>query len=734
MFGLIRSYSFISMIAILAGLSAGISTPTPAQAQDQDQDQGSVLEEVIVTAQRREESLQDVPISISVFNADSMRFKQMVGLEEIAERTPNFVMTSVNPAEPNFYIRGIGTEGLNSNAAGDASVVMFVDGVYVGRAGGSNLDMFDLERVEVLRGPQGTLFGKNAVGGLVHLVTAKPTDELQSRLQVTIGDYDRLDFRGMVTGPLSETVSGKLAFSSRTRDGFILNETTGNYTHNENIQSVRGALRFVPNDEVEVLITADLAQQDESGRPRTNLCDTSQNDGIRCVGINPDPFIVNAVTDGHLDRDVWGIAAEVNWQTGIGMFTSITARREADFDFEDAFFSNPVTSTTIESINRNVESSNQFTQEFRLANTSMDDRLNWVAGFYYLNENVERDEMLDQRFGALAPFLVGVASWPQDVKTKSYALFAQFTYSITDKFNLTVGGRQTWEKKDVVLGAELISGGSPPPYQGDYSISASEDWSEFTPKFVLDYFVNDSVMLYGSISSGFKSGGFQGTASTPVVAATPYNPETAWSYEIGGKTQWFDNRLRANFALFSIDHKDLQVSELIPACCIVIGNAASAEIEGFELELVTVPVEGLELSGGYSYLDATFKDFSEGATADNTGNTLPRSPENKLNLAAQYEWSLGGLGTARAGIDWSYSDMFFFEASNTPNEVQDSYDIWNARIAFSNSSDNWQLTFWGKNLGDELVKTHSVAFAFYGQELVIYQPPRTYGVTLAWKY
>lgn len=692
------------------------------------------LEEVVITAQKREQSLQDVPIAITAFDAESMRANAIVGLSEIAERTPGFVMTSVNPAEANLYIRGIGTEGLNSNAAGDGSVVMFVDGVYVGRAGGSNMDLFDLERVEVLRGPQGTLFGKNAVGGLVHLVTAKPTEDLQARLQTTIGNLNRTDIRGMVSGPISDNFFGKLAYSSRTRDGFISNETTGNKVYDENSQSVRAALRYVPDGyDLEVTISADLAQQREAGRPRTNLCDTSNAGGAHCVGINPDEFVVNSVTDGHLDRDVSGVTAEINWGTSFGTITSISAYRQAEVDFEDAFFSNPVTSSTIESINRNVEESSQFTEELRLASTAFDNRLDWVVGLYYLTEDVSRNEMLDQHFGALAPFLVGEVSFPQGVTTTSYAIFAQGSYEIVEDLTLTVGARQTWEKKEVELGAVLLSGSNPPPFTTPYNVNAEESWGEFTPKFVLDYAARDNLMLYASAARGFKSGGFQGTASTPESAVVPYDPETAWSYELGAKTQWFDNRLRVNAAAFYTDHEDLQLTELIPACCVVVGNAANAEIKGVELEFQVVPTEGLDISGSYSYLDAKFADFASGATVDNSGNTLPRSPQNKLNLAVLYQWPLATLGTASVRVDWSYQDEMFFEASNTPNEVQDSYDTLNARVALKGAGENWELALWGKNLGDELIKSHIVAFPLYGQELVMYQPPRTWGLSVSWK-
>lgn len=694
----------------------------------------SGLDTITVTAQKREQDLQKTSVAVTAFEAEDIRFNNLISLTEIAERTPGLVVTEVNPAEPNFYIRGIGTEGLSSNAGGDASVVMFIDGVYVGRGGGSNLDLFDLERIEVLRGPQGTLFGKNAVGGLIHVISARPTEDYTARLQATVGNFDRIDVRGMASGPIADKVFFKLAFSSRNRDGFIFNETTGNFVQDEDSIGGRAALRFVPNDDLEILITADVTRERAAGRPRTNLCDPLFNDGVHCIGVvNPDPRIVNAVTDGFLNRDVFGITGEVNWDTGIGTFTSITAYRDADFDFEDAFFSTPVTTETIESINRNIENSYQISQELRLASTAFNDRLNWVVGLYFLKESVKRDELLDQRFGALSPVLEGIASFPQDVETKSYAIFGQASYEVVDRLTLTIGLRQTWEEKDARLQGILVSGIRPPPLAVPYDITASANWSAFTPKFVIEYEANDNAFFYVSASRGFKSGGFQGTAPTGDIAEVPYDPEFAWSYEIGAKTTWFDNRLRLNVAAFYTDHEDLQVSELIAGDRIVIGNAASAEIYGVEVEFQARPFEGLELNGSYAYLHAEFSDFAEGATQDNTGNTLPRSPRHQINLGLQYAWSLGNAGFLVARVDWTYQSRIFFEASNTPLEVQDAYDIWNARLAWQSVDEHWEVALWGKNLGNDLIKTHIVAFAPFAQELALFNAPRTYGVSVTWR-
>lgn len=691
------------------------------------------IQTVVVTAQKTEQNLQKVPVAVTAFGAADLAKNSIINLKEIAQRTPGFTASEVSPAEPNYYIRGIGTEGIDSNAAGDPSVAMFIDGVYVARGGGSNLDLFDLERVEVLRGPQGTLFGKNAAGGLIQIVSRKPSNENWLAVEGTIGDYSRIDLKGSMNAILDDGVYASAAVLSKQRDGFMSNETTGNDVDDENSVGARAALRFTPNDNLDIVISADVTRTREKGRPRDNVCDASVAGGSHCVGVNPDPHVVNSVTDGHLERDVWGGLVEINWQTDIGTITSLTAYRSAEFDFEDAFFSNPVNPPAqIESINRNVEESTQFSQELRLAFDAFDGRLNGVLGAYYLDAQINRIEILDQRFPV--PAATGVAWFPQDVDSTSSALFAQANFEIVPDLTLTAGARVTWESKDAHLQGFKVSGpGNPPPLATPFDIRASESWTAFTPKFGIEWQVTDAAMLYASAARGFKSGGFQGTPGNGASAAIPYNPEYLWSYEIGAKTLWFDDKFRLNVSAFHIDHEDLQVSSLVPLCCVVIGNAAAAEIDGVELEFLALLAEGLEVNGSYSYLDAEFVDFTTGATADYTGNTLPRSPKNKLNLGAQYTFPIENLGEGSIRVDWTTQSKIYFEASNTPLEVQKGYELLDARAGISNEDDSWEVFIWGKNLTDELIKTHIVAFAPYAQILNLYQPPRTYGLTVRWR-
>ena len=327
---------------------------------------------------------------------------------------------------------------------------------------------------------------------------------------------------------------------------------------------------------------------------------------------------------------------EANWTTDLGTITSITAYRQAHFNFEDPFFSNPINPPAqIESINRNIEDSDQISEELRLAFTALDGRLDGIGGLYYLTEQVNRIEILNQIFPA--PAQTGIAWFPQDVDATSTAVFGEVGFHLLDRLELIAGARMTWESKDVNLAGLLIIGpGLPPPLAVPYNVSASEDWDAFTPRFVVEWTVTDEAMVYASAARGFKSGGYQGTAGTGASAATPYDPEYAWSYELGAKSQWFENKVRVNAAAFHVDYEDLQVSSLVPLCCVVIGNAADAEVDGFEIEITGRPLPGLELNSNHTWLNAEFTDFASGATANFSGNTLPRAPENKTNIGAQY--------------------------------------------------------------------------------------------------
>ena len=664
-------------VAVLA--SAASLTPAFAQAD------GEGIETVIVTSQRVAQDLQKVPLSVSAFSAQDLADSHIETLADIAARTPGFTVAQFNPAEPNFTIRGIGSsEGVSQNAGGDPSVVVFQDGVYVGRGGTADIDAYDLERVEVLRGPQGTLFGKNAIGGLIQFITKKPNADPSYSLTGTIGNYDRIDISGHVNVPLTDKLFFSAGASSKTRSGYEFNQTTGNHVNDQNLQTVQGQLRYVPNDDLEIILGVDYTRQDQKGQPRHNICDYAFAGGVHCVGVNPDPRVVNAYTDGYIRRNLTTVRGEVNWTTSLGTVTSITAYRDVKLDFLTPFFSNPVNPPNqIESTEIDHEKNRQFSQEARLAFDAWDKRLDGVVGVYYLNEDNNRIEGLIQDFPA--PSISGTASYPQKVSATSTAVFGQANWHILDTLTATAGVRMTWESKTGDFAGFVVSAPTPtslpPPLSGAYSVHGTKDWQAFTPRFGLEWQAMDNVMLYASASRGYKSGGYQGIAGSAAGAITPYNPEFAWSYEAGAKTLWFDDRLRLNASVYKTDYEDLQVSQLVPLCCVVVGNAASARIYGAELEFLARPLPNWQVDGSYSFLDAQYVSFSPLATVNYSGNSLTRSPKHKFNLGVQYSHSIDDwLATAR--VDFMYSAKYYFD----PEQHRDPdpaglFDVGCARLA-----------------------------------------------------
>ena len=708
-------------MALLAGGQAAAQTTT------------SEVSEVVVTAQRVEENIQTVPIAVTAFSEANLERQSIETLADIALRTPGFSAGQVDPIQSNFAIRGIGSPfGISQNAGGDASVVVFVDGVYAGRGGTPDIDALSLERIEVLRGPQGTLFGKNAVGGLIQFVSRKPSAEPSLRIEGQYGNYDRRTLNARANIPFSDSFFMSVGGSIKLRDGYEFNQTTGNDVNDQDIRSAALALRFLPSDDLDIVLAVDLTDQDQKGNPRDNICDATLRGGIHCVGINPDPRVVNSYIDGYLRRWLQTYRGEVNYTTPYGVLTSITAYRAVTLNFRTPFFANPVNPPNqIESTETDHEKNKQFSQEVRLAFDAIDGRLTGQIGAYYLSEDNTRIEDLQQDFPA--PAITGIATYPQMVTAKSYAIFGQLSFAVTDTITATAGLRQTWEqKRGRFIGLKVSGPGLPPPLSANYDVRGRKSWDALTPRFALDWQATPDALVYASVTRGFKSGGFQGIAGSGVSQSTPYDPEYAWSYEGGAKTRWLDGRLRLNASVFQTDYKDLQFSQLVPLCCVVVGNAATAKIKGFELEFLVAPIEGLQIDGSYSRLHARYTSFANGATANFSGNDLPRSPNDKFNLGAQYSVDLSGW-TAFGRVDYSHQAHMFFEASNIAAQKQEGFINVDARVSLTSPDKRWEVAVWGKNLTDELVATYVTAFAPYRQVLVPYAPPKTYGVTLIWK-
>ncbi len=752
-----------SVVTVLAVIGATNFTAGSVSAQDND----LAIDEIIVTAQKRAENLQQVPIAITAIDGLTIEKARIQTLDDIANRTPGFFIGGAGPVSPELTIRGIGSTDRSSGS--DRSVVVFLDEVYIGRAGGSTFDLFDLERIEVLRGPQGTLFGRNVVGGLIHVVSKKPSADPYAKIQATVGNYDLIETKAVFNAPLSDTVFSKVSFSSRDRDGVNTNIFLNKKIDNINSRNVRGQLKIVPDDSLQVLLSGNYALDDIQGlgfRPLNNA-------GVfGVVGFIPsDNFRdFQSPVEGFLDREIYSFTARVDKEMSIGNFTSISSYRVVDFfqdrDFGVAsdpnFSSEPVINPAAFGFMSRIlidERSETFTQEMRLASHPDSGKLNWLVGAYYLNEKTDRDQERKRNLtlinGAVTsshPF------FEQKNSTSSFAVFGEASFEISDKLEITVGGRQTWDKKTMDLTVtdldplNLFTNSLNPATAVFPSQVTSEKFNSFTPKATITFTPTDNTMAYATVSKGFKSGGFNGLAGEPVASATPFLPETAWNYEIGIKTQLFDNRLQLNLAGFWLDFKDLQLRRrllLIPgnqaSNTIIIANASQARIKGVELETIFKPFPGFTITGNLAYTDAILTDATlksslptldvDGlVTAE--GQKLPRAPEITYFVAGEYEAPIGNGGAVVLRAETRYTDDVFHDLGEPdPGGHQDSYNLVNGSITYIPGEDSaWEFKVWGKNILNKEYFVWEQPASGARTAITRIGDPATVGFTITWRH
>ena len=740
--------------------AAGATALTPlALAQEPARTSG--LEEIIVTAQKRVESAQDVPIALSVFDSRALEAANIDRIEEIVFRTPNFTMMRVNVGEPQFYIRGVGSN--SDSAAGDPTVGVFQDEIYVGRISGAAFDVFDMERVEVLRGPQGTLFGRNTSGGAVNFVPKRPEQEFYAGADLSYGNYDSLEGRLVLNGGFTDTVAGRLSVSHREHSGYSENITTGAELDDEDNWSARGQLLFTPGDATRLLLGYDYVKDDAAGNARVPfpVFDTGQVGANNLVlaalrriwPVGSDVRKSYSVPESFQEREINGLAVRFENDASYGSWTLLGGWRKVELSwYEDLDGLKPFGNVGPPFpppygwvlLNRDVadEDAEQYSLEARLASPA-DSRVQWVAGLYYFTEEVKREESFLTQF-SLVPVAGGDVTFIQDVDSSTYAAFGQLTYPFTDRLSVTAGLRYSNDEKDA---RQVGRNNNPadatpgiPLFPGQpYDVTADDSWSSTTGRLGLDYRTDAGQLLYASVSKGFKSGIFpsQNNVVQNVGVATP--PEENWNYEIGAKTQWLDDTLRVNLAVFLMDYTDLQLFRLDPQLRLVTFTEDTTN-QGAELEIVAAPADGLELGLNAAYLKAEV----DGGVND--GAQLPRAPEYSFGGFGQYSWPVAG-GSMSLRADFKWTDDYRTEIAYTtdpPTPTSPASDAANARIteiesfamldaraAYALEGRNIEFSLWGKNLTDETYPTHIIPFL--GNGFSIFGPPRTYGVAVSWK-
>lgn len=712
------------------GVLSGVALAQPAASANGD-------DEIIVTAQRRDQNLQDVPVTVTTFSAQEIQDARIHEVQDVVTRTPGLNFDAFPSGQPRLHVRGIGSS--DRGAAGDPSSAVFVDDIYLGRPAMVAFDAFDVERIEVLKGPQGTLYGRNVVGGAINVISNAPDlDSFGASLEGTAGNYERGDVAGYINAPLTDGVAAIRASGSiRTHAGYVDNNETGGELSDQDSRSARVQFLLAPTDTLRFSIAADSTTDRGNGPGQhvVALDASTPLSGFWSLDTNPES--VDSEVDGHQDRDTWGLRAQAAWDLPFATLNYLVGYREVNYDVNYDFDGGPRDPASRISIGGgNIEQSDMTSHELRLLSPA-DSRISWVLGLYAYNSNTQRDDILDLAvpdFDGNFDFTDGGTEgllltevYHQSAEVESRAIYADATIPLGERLNLTLGARYT--EDDKTYHVDNLDSDATFRAEEDIDATNSATWDALTWRVGADYHLSDDHMIYAMVSRGFKSGGFQDTPENQLDASTAFDPEFATQYEFGVRSKFFDGRVVWNNTLYTMEYEDLQVRET-SGLNIFTANA-DATINGYETQLRWDVGAGFELNAAYAYTDATFDSYVL-PSSDYTGNRLTRTPEHKVILSPSYTLGLGGGGDVEFAVDYQYESDIWDDASNTGAEYRDATHFVDARAVYTNANGDWSLSLWGKNLTDELTRTHQATFI--GATFASFNAPPTYGVTLRWNY
>ncbi|MDH3513002.1 MAG: TonB-dependent receptor [Gammaproteobacteria bacterium] len=692
-----------------------------------------VLEEIVVTAAKRQESLQEVNMAVTAVTGLTLERRQIDTIEDIQMVVPS--MSAGNDfAFAKLFIRGI---GLNSSFAGvDPSVALHVDGAVISSSYAQLGAFFDLERVEVLRGPQGTLYGKNATGGSVNLVSRKPTEEFGGYGRLTLGNYDLMRLEGAVGGQISDNVLGRIAFKSTDRNGYGTNILTGNDIDDANKQAFRGHLQFDTGSNSDVLLTAEWQREDDAGMG-IKLIETLNalnpvgfpNPPVGEGGFAPGRRDTSSEKDNENKRESLSFTGTWNWQINdTWRLQSITNWRDTDILLVQDLDNSSNVNATIQS---NFTNSEQLSQELQLQFET--DRMNGLIALYYFDEAFKNNNNIG--FALPSDGRTTNVLLTGDIDVETVAVFAHMSYNVSDTFSINVGGRFAEEDRggDNTFPLFFI------PLER--SFSDSESFSEFKPSVGFEWKPRDGMLAYFTYSEGFKGGGFQSGQLIPIL-----RPELVDNYEVGLKGTYAGGRLLLNLAGFVYEVTDMQLDRTVPNAgggfSSIFENAAEAEGRGIEIEASLLATENFRIDGNISILDTEFVNYVtnnpiDGAAApavDLAGNKLRQAPEFSGYIRGEYEHNLAGGGSLTWGAQVSHTDDQFYTEFNDSVSGQEAFTLFDANVLYSAPGGRMTVNVWGNNLGDEFVVSgafvSSTGFIVSGNNL----PPRTYGVTFGYEF
>ncbi|WP_109808936.1 TonB-dependent receptor [Sphingosinithalassobacter portus] len=731
---------------LCAGAAFAALGSAPAFAQDAGQTTDAALEaqsgdEIVVTARRREESLIDVPISLSVISGDTLTEQGAPDITALQDRTPNLTLQIARGSNSTMiaFSRGVGQQ--DPLWGFEPGVALYIDDVYVARPQNAILDIFDVERVEVLRGPQGTLYGRNTIGGAIKYVTKKLGNEFHASGRASYGSYDQLDLVGTLTIPLTQSLSIGGSVARYTRDGYGENLTTGVDQYDKDVLAARVSAEWAPTDNIFVRVAGDRTLDKSHPRHGTRL---EGNGGLPAYEPTDSVYDTRAGAGDYNRVMSQGLSATAE----IGLsdeltFKSISAWRNGNTDTIIDFDNTPDPTLDIPAYYQD----RQFTQELQLLYTG--DRLQGVFGVYYLNSRASG--AFDTVVGLLGLTILTSGT----VDTKSYAAFGDLSYDLTDQFSLSVGGRYTKDDKTGSVYRQNFTGLRSPRFgnaaavpgllRTDYTNDRSFD--QFTPRVSLSYHPRQDLNFYASWGKGFKSGGFdmRGDAILTPTTVNGYEPETIDSYEVGMKGAFLDRTLFFNLAGFYSNYKDQQVTIQSPAAgggiASFVDNAGKAEIYGFEAEARMVPSRHFTANLVVGYTHAEYKEFftyiAGGTTPVDVSDqrVFQNTPRWTVNASATWSEDVAGGTLAFTPAISMRSDISMFEYVSPLD--QDGYFLVDASLNWTSADDRYRIGVAARNLTDERYRVGGYYFpgALYGNSIIgYYGPPRTVTGTIQFRY
>lgn len=695
------------------------------------------LEEITVTARRRDESLMSTPVSVTAFTGEDLQQRQIERVHEIGASTPNLEFRNhANAGSSNsnavVYIRGVGQSDFAVST--EPGVGIYVDEAYISQASGAVIDLVDIESIQVLRGPQGTLFGRNTIGGAVLVNTVKPNEEFGGSAHATLGTDELREVGVKVNVPLTDTLFSRLSFQARERDGWVdyVNVPGSDGGGSDETWGARLALRWLATDDLTIDFSADYTDTETDGPPNIvtrienfNSAGGLTNAGQYNIAVAPFAGLTPAYDNTFVTKDdayknfgtffeggeqeIWGGTLTVAWDLDAFSLKSITNYREIESTDGRDEDGSPMEISHV----RDDLDAEQFSQEFQLSGQAFDDKLTWTTGVYYFEDEAVNINPVQFPHVTLVSGAI--------VEKESSAWFGQASYDLSDKWSLTVGARYTDENKDFLVDDRIqyvtsvwlpfLDPANPPIFvfpppnavtlaakgkteaninNKDYHANLSYQWTE-------------DLLVYASYSEGFKGGGFVQRV-IPGQAVTSYDPEFAEVYELGFK--WEGETLRLTGALFYTDYSDLQIT-LFRVFAPVTENAGDAEIYGAELEFLWIPSDNWKISGGVGLLDAEYTtEINDDSGLVSKDDDLASTPELQYNLSASYTWPepvLSGALTFR--LDYSYQSDYYMEAANDPDQEQKAFGLLNGAITWVSESEQWEVALRGRNLTDEVYWT-----------------------------